>query len=242
MEARLRPRLQKAQPCKEEKKEEEKTWEQVSEGCENQRWPKEAEITRPPETGNPGVIKTTAETASSIGCADLAVAREKGNFFNEAEGGEGKARFWVPVSNQKIGSKVVEYADPSTNGDTKEAANSNCKKSVYALKPGEKFPPPSTRDDWSKVKALYTSKTYPACGRTYVLAARQYFFFLTKLGVSEEESKKIATTVENFVRFALDTTSTGGGGELKGKDYEALSGTVNKEAVTGTEEIGSKIG
>ena len=65
------------------------------------------------------------------------------------------------------------------------------------------------------------SKTYPICGLTYVLAARQYYYFLEKYGVSEAESKKIATTVHDYLQWRR--RQTGGGGKvLKNHDYEAL--------------------
>ena len=47
-----------------------------AEACQNQRWPKAAEIVRGTESGNPGVVKRVNEVESSIGYADLAVARE----------------------------------------------------------------------------------------------------------------------------------------------------------------------
>ena len=55
---------------------EEEKWSEVSEACQNQRWPEEAEVERGTESGNPGVVKRVDEVESSIGYADLAVARE----------------------------------------------------------------------------------------------------------------------------------------------------------------------
>jgi ABC-type phosphate transport system substrate-binding protein len=238
------------QPCKEPKEEEEKTWAQVGEGCENQRWPAAAEVTRNTknEAGNPGVVNQVNEEESSIGYADLAVAREMKFFSSNTEGfegGETKAgekhqRFWAWVQQNPAGA-TPEYAEPSTLGDNAKLADSNCKSSVYIAKEGEVVPPPSTRDDWSQVKAAKESKTYPLCGLTYMLAYRAYFNYLNPIfGTSEEASKNIATTVENFLNFAVNSTA-GGKEAAANHDYEKLPLNVKKIAETGYKEIGNKI-
>ena len=223
----------------------ERTWENVAEGCENQRWPLAAHVLRPKEQGNPGVVKKVNETESSIGYADLAVAQEL-KFFNPQGGGGEKSKgasskeFWAVVQNTEPGTTPLGFADPSTVGDTSKEGNSNCKETKYILTKSEAFPPKSTRDDWSKVKGSDVSKDYAICGLTYVLAARQYFPFLEKYGVSEAESKAIATTAHDYLQWVV---ATGGGGKtLKNHDYEGLPKAVAKEALLGAEEIGSKIG
>ncbi len=231
-------------PCSEAHGEELKTWVQVQEGCENQRWPVAAHVLRPTKTGNPGVIEEVNTHESSIGYADLAVAREKKVFSEPGVGGEGTDKFWAVVSNSKIGLAKTKqtFQDASTNGDSSNTpGNSNCKSTKYIAKIGEKFPPESTRDDWSKVKGEYNSATYGICGVTYALAARQYFYFESPLGVSEEESKTKATTVENYLLWVLQTTTGGGGKEVENQDYLALPGTVKKVAETGVKEIGNKV-
>ena len=45
---------------------ESKDWEQVSEGCENQRWPVAAEVIRPKNSGNQGVVEEVGKNASSL--------------------------------------------------------------------------------------------------------------------------------------------------------------------------------
>lgn len=230
-------------PCSSALPEEAKTWVQVQEGCENQRWPKAAKVIRPTATGNPGVITEVNADASSIGYADLAVAREK-HFFSEApEGGEGGHKFWALVSNSKnktVASKQT-FQDPSTNGDSSNTpGNSNCKSTKYVNKVGEKFPPEKTREDWSKVKGQYNSSTYGICGITYALAARQYWYFESPLGVTEAESKEKATTVANYLLFVLSKATGGGGKEAENEDYYPLPGTVLKIAEVGAKEIGSK--
>jgi ABC-type phosphate transport system substrate-binding protein len=234
-------------PCTSGKLEEgaKRTWENVAEGCENQRWPLAAHVLRPKETGNPGVVNKVNATESSIGYADLAVAQEF-KFFNPAGGGgekkagEQKKEFWAVVQNSEPGATPVTFEDPSTVGDTAKEGNSNCKETKYILAKGEKFPPKSTRDDWSKVKAENVSKTYAICGVTYVLAARQYWYFLDHYGLSEAESKAIATSVHDYLQWAV--ASGGGGKVVKDHDYEKLPSAVAKEAVLGAEEIGSKVG
>jgi ABC-type phosphate transport system substrate-binding protein len=223
----------------------ERTWENVAEGCENQRWPLAAHVLRPKETGNPGVVNKVNATESSIGYADLAVAQEL-KFFNPAGGGgekkagEQKKEFWAVVQNSEPGTTPVTFEDPSTVGDGTKEGDSNCKETKYILGKGEKFPPKSTRDNWSKVKAENVSKTYAICGVTYVLAARQYWFFLDHYGLTEEESKAVATTVHDYLQWVV---STGGGGKvLKDHDYEALPKAVAAESLLGAEEIGSKEG
>jgi ABC-type phosphate transport system substrate-binding protein len=230
-------------PCPSALPEEAKTWVQVQEGCENQRWPVAAHVIRPTETGNPGVIKEVNADASSIGYADLAVAREKKVFSEPGVGGEGTDKFWALVSNSKNKTVATKqtFQDPSTTGDVSNTpGNSNCKSTKYVNKVGEKFPPESTRDDWSKVKGQYDSTTYGICGMTYALAARQYWYFESPLGVTEAESKEKATTVANYLLFVLSKATGGGGKEAETQDYYPLPGTVSKIAETGAKEIGSK--
>lgn len=239
------------------------TWSQVAEGCENQRWPTAANVLRPavPHTGNPGVVNLVNETESSVGYADLAVAREKGFFSAKCVlpkkapecGGENKKgtatkigeqneRFWAEVEDSEPTSATPTYADPASNYDIEKAANSNCAGTVYIAKTGEKFPPKNTRETWYATKAQLLQKKYSICGLTYDLALRQYYYFLAPEGVSAAQSINIATTVGNYLEYVLSTKLEGGGKELKNHDYEALPSAVQKEALLGAEEIGSKIG
>ncbi|HME02393.1 MAG TPA: substrate-binding domain-containing protein, partial [Solirubrobacteraceae bacterium] len=153
---------------------EEKSWANVAEGCENQRWPEgiEASKIRPVVTGNPGVIKEVEANESSFGYGDLAQVRsETGGFSKKGVGGENKkgsetkvgeqlTKFWAEVQDTEPGLTPVGYADPSSTGDVEKPANSNCAGTVYAAKPGEKFPPKSTRETWFAVKAELTQKKY----------------------------------------------------------------------------------
>ena len=237
-------------PCGEPKEEENKTWANVGEGCENQRWPAAAEVTRNAknESGNPGVVNQVNEEESSIGYADLAVAREMKFFSSNTEGfeggetkpGEKHARFWAPLQNNPAGV-TAEYADPSSTGDNAKLANSNCKSTVYIAKEGETVPPPSTRSDWSQVKGAKESKTYSICGLTYMLAYRAYFKYLSPIfALTEGESKNIATTAHDFMLFAVE--SAAGGKEAGAKrDYEKLPANILKISENGIKEIGNKV-
>jgi ABC-type phosphate transport system substrate-binding protein len=229
---------------------EEKTWGEVSEGCENQRWPQgiQASKIRPVETGNPGVIHAVASTESSLSYADLAAARELESFSKKGQGGENKkgtetvrgeqnVRFWAEIQDSEPGLTPVKYADPANNGDVEKLGQSNCANTIYAAKPGEKFPPKNTRETWFAVKAELKQTKYNICGLTYALAVRQYNFFMSPLGVTEEASKNAATSVANYLKFALSAKIEGGGIEIKNHDYEKLSGTVLEEAEDGVEEI-----
>ncbi len=242
------------------------SWEAVQEGCQNQRWPEAAHVVRPAKSGNPGVLEEVNNKESSIGYADLAVAAEKKWFTQKEEvEGSGKAavhthngggenskkeyehRFWAVVQDSTPGEADPTYEDPSTKGDTAKEGESNCKGSIYVATHGEEVPPASTRDDWSKVKAENVSSTYPICGMTYVLAARQYFYFLEPYftGKSTEEietkSKETATAVHDYLMWVVSTKSGGGGKELKNHDYAALTKAVAERATKGAEEIGSKV-
>ena len=167
-------------------------------------------------------------TPSTIGYADLAVAREyEGGYFSEkcATGkkapecagenkkGEANHTFWALVQNNP--SKAEEFADPSTNYDLEKKANSNCAKTVYIAKLGEKVPPPSTLSDWSKVKGSNTSVTYPICGLTYDLAPQLYFPYLKKYGDTEAESKAIATSAHDYLHWMVNAKAGGGGSDAQ---------------------------
>jgi ABC-type phosphate transport system substrate-binding protein len=230
--------------------EEPKSWSEVAEGCQNQRWPVAAKVLRPAESGNPGVVNTVASTASSIGYADLAVARENGEFskkFKEGKGGgenkkgtetaqgEQNVRFWALVQNSPT---VVQtgYADPASNGDLEKAANSNCAGTVYTNEVGKKFPPANTREAWNAAKAELVQKKYAICGLTYDLALRQYEPYTGETA----EGKAQATSVENYLLWAVNAKAEGGGAVSKNHDYEKLTSGLIKEAEIGIKEIGYK--
>jgi len=223
-------------------------WKEVAEGCQNQRWPKAAKVEFGTEKGNPGVIKAVNNIESSIGYADLAVAREEGLFSGRGYAekkvtikagenkkgsatkvGEQNIEFWAEVQNSAT-PKITGFADPSSDGDAEKIASSNCKNTVYSNEAGKKFPPASTREPWNQAKAELVQTGYAICGLTYDLALRQYKFYP---GTTKGE----ATSVENFLRWAVNTKAEGGE-SLKNTDYEKLPGTIIKEDEKGLEEIG----
>ena len=238
----------KATGCGAAKPEEEEAWDEVSEACQNQRWPKAAEVLRPTESGNPGVVKTVGTTESSIGYADLAVARELLYFSGKCTvhphtecGGENtkgtatkvgvqEVRFWAEVQDTAA-PEIDGYVDPATNGDVEKSANSNCSGTVYTNKSGEKFPPASTREPWNGAKAELVQKKYAICGLTYDLALRQYKYY-------PETTQEEATTVENFLLWALNTKAEGGGALENNTDYEKLPAGIIAKSETGIKEIG----
>jgi ABC-type phosphate transport system substrate-binding protein len=241
--------------------EQEEFWSEVAEGCQNQRWPKEAEVLRPTESGNPGVIDEVSATPSSIGYADIAVAREyeyfsKKGFSREnpltkkvetGSGGENKrgsatkrgeqnTRFWAELQNGNNPTKPdEEFTDPSSTFDVEKLGASNCKGTHYVEGGGKEFPPASTLVSWSEAKAALVEEHYTICGLTYDLAFKQYEKFLKPLGIEETEGEARATTAENYLLYEVNGGA--GGKALKGHDYEALPSTVLKEAEKGVKEI-----
>jgi ABC-type phosphate transport system substrate-binding protein len=232
--------------------EEDETWSQTAEGCQNQRWPVAAKVVFGSEKGNPGVVKVVKTTESSIGYADLAVARDEpglGQFDKQCEagkkppecGGENKkgsasktgeqnTRFWVPVQDTAT-PEPEGYADPASNGDVEAPAQSNCKNTVYSNEAGKKFPPQTVREEWNEAKAELDQKaTYSICGLTYDLALRQYEYY-------PETSKEEATTVHDFLLWVVNSKAGGGGSLVLDSDYEKLPSAILEEDEDGLEEL-----
>jgi ABC-type phosphate transport system substrate-binding protein len=237
---------------------ESKSWENVQEGCENQRWPAAAKVVRPFLKGNPGVIGEVNAKPSSISYADLAAARKEGFFSkkcvspvkppecggenkkgSETKVGEQNHKFWAPIQNSEVAG--VEYADPASNQDIEKLANSNCANTKYVGKVGEVIPPVSTREIWATVKAQLVQVKYPICGLTYDLALREYKPYILPTGgtlAEEEKGKEVAQTTRDYLLWELSTKTQGGGSLIKNHDYEKVSGTIQKEAEAGVKEIG----
>ena len=265
--------------CKAERAATTKTWKDMQEGCENQRWSAAADITRPvyrPGTshekvgykGNPGVVYETSTSPSSIGYADLAVAREENAFSANCEGahkhpasecggenkkgselkqGEENERFWAVVQNQpKNGSGEVEtYTEPSSDGDTEKAAESNCADTEYVGNSfSEPIPPESTREPWNTVKASPFEPKYGVCGLTYDLALREYKPYLEHVhggplsSAEAKAGKEEAQTVRDYLLWEVNGATDGGGYYVKDHDYEKLPTADIKKAEEGIKEIG----
>jgi len=169
-----------------------------------------------------------AETASSIAYANLADARANLAFVPPA-GGANTAVFWTPIQNKE---GTVTYADPASNKEVAKLAESNCAKEEYTN--GEvAFPPANAQESWSEVTTKTVEPKYTICGLTFDLA-------LTSFGSYPGASLEEATTVNNYLQFALDTVkekegnkNNGGQSLIKLHDYEPLTGTVLKEAQKG---------
>jgi ABC-type phosphate transport system substrate-binding protein len=220
--------------------EEAEAWTEVAEACQNQRWPKAAEILRGTESGNPGVVKQVNITESSIGYADLAVTRELHDFSGkcsirptecggENTGGQQNPKFWAEVQNSET-PEATGFSDPATNGDIEAPQNSRCNGTVYTNESGKKFPPANTREPWNGAKAELVQVRYALCGLTYDLALRQYKYYP---GTTKEE----ATSVRDFLLWGMSTKAEGGGA-LPNTDYEKLSSELIIKSKTGIEEIG----
>ena len=225
--------------------EQEEAWSEVAEACQNQRWPKAAEVLRGTESGNPGVVKQVNQTESSIGYADLAVARELRDFSatctlhpTECGGENAKGKQLVEVRAEVQDSETPEitgFADPATNGDVEAVANSNCANTVYTNEKGVKFPPASTRETWNAAKAELVQTRYAICGLTYDLALRQYKYF-------PETSLAEAQTVHDFLLWAVNPKAEGGGSFAKSTDYEVLPTSIIGKSQAGIAEIGFEKG
>lgn len=214
------------------------TWREAASGGNNVEWPEAAKVVRPTENGGPAVVAKVAETASSIGYADLGDTFKNGSFDKKAlGGGEKQNKFW-PLLQKKTIAPVL-YADPASKKDTETAGNANCSKTVYT--DGEEvFPPKSTREVWAAAQAQLNESTYSLCGLTYDLALRQYGkYHDEKGGAGARPTEAQATTVESYLLFEVNTKTEGGGKIItENHEYEKLPSALLKEVETGIKEIG----
>jgi ABC-type phosphate transport system substrate-binding protein len=187
------------------------TWQQLAEGTKNTLWPEEATVVR--AKGNSGVVTKVAETAGSIGYADLADTRANGS-FSPPKGGAGTATFWVEIQHNGTALTSPKYSDPSTNGDVEAKANANCEKETY-VNGKSSLPPASAEATWNEVTAKTGEAKYTLCGLAYALAFNGYSSFAgTTLGE--------ATTVNNLLAFELNAAAEGGQKLILGNDFMAL--------------------
>ena len=214
------------------------TWDQLSEGSKNTKWPTALPVVPTTVEGDEGEAKTVAETSGSIGYSNLAELRETDKFSGTGNGAT-TAKFWVELENGSKGSGAktkLTYADPASNGDVEAKASANCKKAQYSNGKNA-FPPPSVTGLWNEVTTSVPTvaeplveKTYSLCNFTYVLAFTSYSLLT---GTSEQE----ATTVNNFLQYVAEK---GGGQKLLAEnDYLGVpKGAVDSALVAGTAEIG----
>jgi ABC-type phosphate transport system substrate-binding protein len=204
------------------------TWDDISQGSANTVWPKAADVARPANKGDTEEIAKVAATPGSIGYASLADARVDASFVPPL-GGAKQATFWVPIQDNGVGSEGV-YADPASNKEIAAKASANCTGEEYTdgIHP---FPPPSVLEAWNEVTTETTEKKYTLCGFAFTLALTDYQAYS---GTSLEET----TTVNNFLRFILETKTAGGQLEIANQDYLALpKGEVLTEAQKGAERV-----
>jgi ABC-type phosphate transport system substrate-binding protein len=249
---------EESEPCGEVLEENVVTWNAVQEGCENQRWPSGAKVVRPGRgssgVGDGPLMREVERNPSSITYAGLASARRfyafsgpespKGSMDGggenrkgtESKVGEQRTRFWAEIQNSV---NPETYTDPASNGDVGKAANANCAGTRFLGEGSETFPPKTTRNTWFAVKASSVETKYAICGLTYELALRVYKPYLRPKSVPEEEGvKSEATTVENFLFWAINGKAQGGAAVLKNHDYEKLPPELAKKAERGVQEIG----
>ncbi len=203
-------------------------WLELASGSGNTVWP--GTVSTPTESGGPAVVALVGSTPSSIGYANLADARaDKG--FSAPAGGVNKPRFWVELQNDGVGTTgTITYADPASDKDVEKVGNANCAGTAY-INGENPFPPPSLFELWNEVTSNTTEAKYTLCGLTYSLAFTKYSAFP---GTTETE----ATTANNYLRYVLDTTATGGQKIINNHDYLALpSGTMRTEAQKGVLNI-----
>lgn len=200
-------------------------WREIADGPPNvEDWP--GTVTRPAGNGGGELVKKVAETASSIGYANLADARGNAS-FTPPTGGIKSKTFWVPIQNNGTEQEEETYADPSTNGEVKELANANCANTEYTN--GEvPFPPATTLETWNEVTTKTTETNYTLCGLTYDLTLHEYSQYP---GTTLEE----ATTVNNFALWLMTTGTEGGQLLIKKHDYLALPSSILAIAKVGAE-------
>lgn len=204
------------------------TWGELSEGSLSTTWPTATKVKKPAKSTGPEVLKLVAATPGSIGYANLADAR------NEANGGftgQSPQRFWAELENSKkvsgSGKITRKYADPSSNGDVKAKAASNCKSTIYS-NGSAAFPPPTVGSPWNEVTAELVSKTYSLCGLTYDLALKKYSAYP---GTTPEE----AATVKEYLGYEVN--KKGGQADIKNEDYSELPKELLSESAEGIEGI-----
>jgi ABC-type phosphate transport system substrate-binding protein len=202
-----------------------KTWKQLGEENPNTHWPEQASDPVVEAKGGGGVAETVANTPSTVGYANLADVRSK---FNKSAKptGAGTSIFWAEVENSPENKAVkphrkATYADPATNGESPELAQSNCAGTLYT--DGiNKFPPTTVEKPWNEVTTSLEEPNYPICGFTYDLSLSKYKGY----GVASLKEAKVegARTAFDFFNFMMH----GGQKQIEGKtDYESLPENVN---------------
>jgi ABC-type phosphate transport system substrate-binding protein len=174
-------------------------WRELAEGASDVEWP--GTVIRPSEGSEEAIVELVAKTPGSIGFVTLATA-DKRNLFNHiGGGGRYRERLVAAIQDDGLnaGAPSQAYRTPDTN---------LCDDTEY-IDPEKGGLPPTIFSLWNGVTANITqpANAYSLCGLSYDLTLTKYSQYP---GTSEAE----ATTVNNFLKFAL-SESIGGGEEGK---------------------------
>lgn len=204
------------------------TWSQLGEKSANTVWPNEAEHPLLRGNGGGGVVKKVAETAGTIGYANVSDARAN-TAFVPTTGGAGKATFWGEVERNTVkegGKTVAVYSDPATNGEVAAKGSANCSETVYT-NGKKKFPPPTTEELWNEVSGAKKQTTYAICYLSYDLSLTKFSAFTVgtlKEGVpfSEAPAEAEERTAKDYIGYELSTGAGGGQPAAEGEDYAGV--------------------
>jgi hypothetical protein len=214
------------------------TWDQLSEGSKNTKWPTALPVVPTTVEGDEGEAKTVAETPGSIGYSNLAELRETEKFSGTGNGAN-TGKFWVEIENGSKGSGKslkLTYADPASNGDVEGKASANCKKTQYSNGKNA-FPPPSVTGLWNEVTTSVPTVAEPLAEKTYSLCNFAYVLAFTSYSLLPGTSEAEATTVNNFLQFVAE--KSGGQKLLATNDYLGVpKGAVDTALIDGAAEIG----
>jgi ABC-type phosphate transport system substrate-binding protein len=207
------------------------TWKKLAESNTNTTWPEEKADPVVPAAGGGAMASTVFSTPSTIGYVDLAHARKAG--FGAATG----EIMWAEIEHGTFlkGKKVLPtYAEPSSDGESTVAAQSNCEETLYT-DGKNKFPPVSTESLWNEVTTSLVEPNYPICGFSYDLSTTKFKGYGVASGKPATEES--VQTADDYLKFEL----SGGAGQLVGSDYlglpENAGGKVKKIAEEGLLKI-----
>ncbi len=213
-----------------------KNFGETAEGAENQSWPTGDAVVRPVKKGGGEEAALVATMPSSVGYVNLAEARANTTFVPPA-GGASKLAFWAELQNtgtetETESKKKQKYADPSSDGEVTELANSNCEGEKFTNGEGSKFPPASVFDTWNNVTSNTKQKHYALCGLTYDLEVSYENLFKEPPAVGQ------ATTAENYLAYVLNESAEGGQQLIKNKeDFFEIGSKLDAEAKAGLEQV-----
>lgn len=197
-----------------------KGWRELAEGASGAEWP--GTVTRPSKEGEEAVVNLAEETPSSIAVVDFThQVEEKFTGLIRGTAGEGQQRFVAEIQNNGLVA-----GGSATYAQLRASSDGNGCNGVEYTNDGAAGLPSSTSSLWNGVTTKTSEPGYPLCGLSYILALTRYSKFP---GTTEAE----ATTVSDYLRFAVSTSKGGGLEEFDSH----LSLTLLEEARHGIEEI-----